>query len=143
MTERNKKKVRLFVEAVLNEGRLELIEELVAADFVGHLTGVPSPVVGRAEVRRLVSSGRRTYPDLYIKIDDEIAEDDRVVIRWRATATPVMTPGRPPARVARLAGVSIVRLLAGKQVDARTEWATSVADAIREQAGDLQGRSPG
>ena len=142
VTERNKKKVRLFVEAVLNEGRLELIEELVAADFVGHLTGVPSPVVGRAEVRRLVSSGRRAYPDLYIKIDDQIAEDDRVVVRWRATAAPVVTPGRPPARVARLAGVSIVRLLAGKPGDARTEWATLTADAIREQAGALHGRSP-
>ena len=143
MTEHNKKKVRLFVEAVLNEGRLELIEELLAADFVGHLTGVPSPVVGRAEVRRLVSSGRRAYPDLYIKIDDEIAEDDRVVVRWQATATPDMTPNRPPARVARVTGVSIVRLLAGKQVDARTEWATIAADAILEQAGELQGRAPG
>ena len=141
-TERNKKKVRLFVEAVLNEGRLELIEELVAADFVGHLTGVPSPVVGRAEVRRLVSSGRRAYPDLYIKIDDQIAEDDRVVVRWRATAAPVVTPSWPRARVARVAGVSIVRLLAGKQVDARIEWAPTATDAIREHAGDLQGRSP-
>ena len=122
MAERNKRKVRLFVEAVLNEGRLELIEELVAADFVGHLTGVPSPVVGRAEMRRLVSSGRRAYPGLYIEIDHEIAEEDRVVVRWRATATPAGTPGRPPARVARVAGVSIVRLLAGKQVDAHTEW---------------------
>jgi predicted SnoaL-like aldol condensation-catalyzing enzyme len=131
VTERNKTKVQLFVDAVLNEGRLELIEELVAADFVGHLTGVPSPVVGREEVRRLVSSGRRAYPDLYIKIDDQIAEDDRVVVRWRATAATVVTPGQPP-RVARVAGVSIVRLLAGKQVDARSEWATIVADTIRE-----------
>jgi predicted SnoaL-like aldol condensation-catalyzing enzyme len=127
VTERNKKKVRLFVEAVLNEGRLELIEELVAADFIGHLTGVPSPVRGRAEVRQLVSSGRRAYPDLCVEIDDQIAEDDRVVVRWRATAAPAVTSIRPRARVAHVAGVSIVRLLAGKQVDARTEWATIVA----------------
>ena len=73
MTERNKQKVRLFVEAVLNEGRLELIEELVAADFVGHMTGVSSPVVGPAEVRRLVSRGRSSYADIYIKIEDQIA----------------------------------------------------------------------
>jgi predicted SnoaL-like aldol condensation-catalyzing enzyme len=131
VTERNKEKVRLFVEAVLNEGRLELIEELVAADFVGHLTGVPSPVVGRAEVRRLVSGGLRAYPDLYVKIDDQIAEDDRVVVRWRATVAPVVPPSRQPARVACVAGVSIVRLLAGKQVEARTEWATIMAAANR------------
>jgi hypothetical protein len=143
VTERNKEKVRLFVEGVLNEGRLELIEELVAADFVGHLTGVPSPVVGQAEVRRLVSSGRRAYPDLYIKIDDQIAEDDRVVVRWRATAAPAARPSQEPARVARVAGVSIIRFLAGKQVDARTEFAPIVAPAIGEQAGDPQGRSHG
>jgi hypothetical protein len=143
VTELNKEKVRLFVEAVLNEGRLELIDELVAADFVGHLTGVQSPVVGRAEVRRLVSSGRRAYPDLHIRIDDQIAEDDRVVVRWRATAAPVVRPSRPPRRVVPVAGVSIVRLLAGKHVDARTEFAPIVADAIGEQVGDPQGRSGG
>jgi predicted SnoaL-like aldol condensation-catalyzing enzyme len=137
VTERNKEKVRLFVDAVLNEGKLELIEELVAADFVGHLTGVSSPVVGQAELARLVSRGRTAYPDLYIKIDDQIAEDDRVVVRWRATATPVMTPGQPAAGVASVAGVSIVRLLAGKQVDARTDWTTNAADAIRDPAEDV------
>jgi SnoaL-like polyketide cyclase len=143
VTELNKQKVRLFVEAVLNEGRLGLIDELVAADFVGHLTGVRSRVVGPAEVRRLVSSGRRAYPDLYIKIDDQIAEDDRVVVRWRATAAPVVKPSGPPSRVARVAGVSIVRLLAGKQVDAHTDFAPIVDDASGQQAGDLQGRPPG
>ena len=141
VTERNKEKVRLFVEAVLNEGRLELIEELVAADFVGHLTGVSSPAVGPAEVGRRVSSGRRAYPDLYIKIDDQIAEEDRVVVRWRATATPVLTASRPPARTLRWAGVSIVRFLAGKQVEARTECAAATPDPLREQAGRLQTRS--
>jgi hypothetical protein len=143
VTERNKEKVRLFVEAVLNEGRLELIEELVAVDFVGHLKGAPSPVVGRAAARRLVSGGLRAYPDLHVKIDDQIAEDDRVVVRWRATAAPVVPVGQPPAPVACVAGVSIVRFLAGKQVDARTEWAIITADAIGEEAGDLRGRSPG
>ena len=114
VTERNKQKVQLFVEAVLNEGRLELIEELVAADFVGRLTGVSSPVVGAAELRRLVLRGRRVYPDLYVKIEDQIAEEDRVVVRWRATV------GTARGRVECWSGVSIVRLLAGKQVDVRT-----------------------
>ena len=39
VSEHNKQKVRLFVEAVLNEGRLELIDELVAADYAGHIPG--------------------------------------------------------------------------------------------------------
>jgi SnoaL-like polyketide cyclase len=134
VTERNKQKLRLFVEAVLNEGRLELIEELVAADFVGHLTGISSPVLGPAEVRRLVSSGRRAYPDLYVKIDEEIAEDDRVVVRWRATAAPVQTASRRLELDAHYEGVSIVRFLAGKQVDSRTKCATAMSDRTRDVA---------
>ena len=92
ISELNKLKIRLFIEAVLNDGRLELIDELIAADFVGHLPGAEPDVTGPAGVRRFVSSRRRAHPGLYVKIEDQIAEDDRVVTRWRATV---------PAREAR------------------------------------------
>jgi predicted SnoaL-like aldol condensation-catalyzing enzyme len=111
--ELNKRKVRLFVEAVWNEGRLELIDELVAADYVGHVPCVERGIYGREGVRRMVSYGRHTHPDLYVKIEDQVAEDDRVATRWRATAK---------ARARCYAGISIVRFLAGKQVDSHTEY---------------------
>lgn len=116
----NKHRVRVFIEAVLNEGRLELIDELVAVDFIGHIACAQACVVGRPGLRGLVSSQRRLYPDLYVKIEDEIAEDDRVVTRWRAIAT---RPGSrsPTGRVPCFEGISVVRLLAGKQVDAHTQ----------------------
>lgn len=142
MTERNKQKVRLFVEAVLNEGRLELIEELVAADFVGHMTGVSSPVVGPAEVRRLVSRGRSSYADIYIKIEDQIAEEDRVAVRWRATAAPVGAASNSSAQGAQCTGVSIVRFLAGMQVDAQVECPTVAFDRIRTEAHDPKRGDP-
>ena len=103
VSELNKRKVRLFVEAVWNEGRLELIDELVAADYVGHVPCLEPTVLGPEGVRRLVSSRRRAHPDLYIKIDDQIAEDDRVVTRWHATTSasrpplPGTRPSAPPA----------------------------------------------
>ena len=37
VSELNKQKVRLFVDFVLNAGRLDLIDELIAADFLGHV----------------------------------------------------------------------------------------------------------
>jgi hypothetical protein len=117
VTERNKRKVRLFVEAVWNEGRLELIDELVADDYVGRMPCVESGVLGPQGVRGLVSSRRRAHPGLYVKIEDQIAEDDRVVTRWQATVARDGN-GRTPC----YAGISIVRLLAGKQVDSHTEY---------------------
>jgi predicted ester cyclase len=122
VSEANKHKVRVFVEAVLNEGRLELIDELVAVDFIGHIARAQACVLGRPGLRRLVSSQRRLYPDLYVKIEDEIAEDDRVVTRWCAIATRPgsRAVGSPTGRVRCFEGISIVRLLAGKQVDTHT-----------------------
>jgi hypothetical protein len=110
--ELNKRKLRLFVEAVWNEGRVELIDELVAADYVGRLGRADGVFRGPDGVRRLVASRRRAHPDLHVRIEDQIAEDDRVVVRWQATT----------GRVDGCAGISIVRLLAGKQVDSHTEY---------------------
>jgi predicted ester cyclase len=142
VTERNKQRLRKFVESVLNEGRMELIEELVAADFIGHVTGGSSPVVGPAAMRRLVSTGRSAYTDLQIKIDDQIAEEDRVVVRWRATGTPAGTSSSPSAEGARCTGVSIVRFLAGKLVDAQVDCPPVPFEWVGFNARDPGGRQP-
>jgi predicted ester cyclase len=141
VSELNKQKVRLFVEAVWNEGRLELIDELVADDYVGRVPCAELAVLGPQGVRRLVSSQRRAYPDLHVKIDDQIAEDDRVVTRWQAT------DGAPVARVTSAptpsyAGISIVRLLAGKQVDSHTEYTNLGSEPTRRPAKDATSVSP-
>jgi predicted SnoaL-like aldol condensation-catalyzing enzyme len=128
VSELNKLRVRLFVEAVWNEGRLELIDELVAADYLGHLPCADQGVVGPEGVRRLVSSRRRAHPSLYIKIEDQIAEDDRVVTRWQATTTAPGAPNAPAGCIPCCAGISIVRLLAGKQVASRTECTNFTPD---------------
>ena len=123
ISELNKLRVRLFIEAVLNEGRLELIDELIAADYIGHIPCAEPEMTGPAGVRRFVSEHRRAHPRLYVKIEDQIAEDDRVVTRWHATipAREVRAPIAPARRTACYAGISITRLLAGKQVDSHTE----------------------
>ena len=133
----NKRKVRLFVEAVWNEGRLELIEELVADDYIGRVPRIERAIHGPEGVRRLVSCGRRAHPDLYIKIDDQIAEEDRVAMRWRATAN------APTGRTPCYAGISIIRLLAGKQVDSHTEYTDLTPTATSEPTEDAEAIAPG
>ncbi len=121
VSELNKRNVRLFIEAVWNQGRLELIDELIAADYAGRSSSLHSRVLGPQGVRQLVLSKRRAHPDLYVKIEDQIAEDDRVVTRWQAEAK---RPGTSDAALQAMrccSGISIIRLLAGKQVDSHTE----------------------
>jgi hypothetical protein len=144
-SELNKQKVRLFVEAVWNEGHLELIDELVAANYLGRIARIESGVRGPEGVRRLVARGRRAHPDLYIKIDDQIAEDDRVATRWRATTNASGggarsdRSGRTPCYV----GISIIRLLAGKQVESHTEYTDVSPGAVSKPAEDRESSTPG
>jgi predicted ester cyclase len=123
VSEFNKLRVQLFIEAVLNEGRLDLVDELIAADFVGHIPCTEPEVTGPAGVRQLVSTHRHAHPGLHVKIEDQIAEEDRVVTRWHATvpAREAHAPLAPAGRTSSYAGISITRLLAGKQVDSHTE----------------------
>ena len=113
-SELNKRKVQLFVEAVLNDGRLELIDELVGDDYVGIVPCLEERVLGPQGLRRLVADRRSAHPGLHVRIVDQIAEEDRVATHWRASTG--------PAGARCCAGISIVRLLAGKQVDSHTEY---------------------
>ena len=80
-------------------------------------------MAGPAGVCQHVSSHRRAHPGLHVKIEDQIAEEDRVVTRWHATvpARQAQAPLAHAGRTACYAGISITRLLAGKQVDSHTE----------------------
>ncbi len=127
VSERNKPKVQLFIEAVWNQGRLELIDELVAADYLGRFSWLDVEVVGPNGVRRLVSRSRRKHADIYVKIEDQVAEDDLVVTRWRATAR-APDAKAPAACTGSCSGISVTRLLAGKQVDSHTALSCTASD---------------
>ena len=141
VSELNKRKVRLFVELVWNEGRLELIDDLIADDYVGRVPCLEIAVLGPQGVCRLVSDHRRAHPDLHVEIKDQIAEDDRVATRWDATTKPAAArdgSGRAPC----YAGISIIRLLAGKQVDSHTEYTRLAHDEARlDEFADVDARS--
>jgi predicted ester cyclase len=132
VSELNKRKVRLFVEVVWNEGRLELIDDLIADDYVGRVPCLEGGVLGPQGVRRLVAGRRRAHPDLHVKIEDQIAEDDRVATRWHATtkAAAARDGSASTGRTPCCAGISIIRLLGGKQVDSHTEYTNLTRDGV-------------
>ena len=125
---------RLFVQAVLNEGRLDLIDELVGDDYVVHVPDAEECVFGPQALRLLVASRRSACPDLHVRILDQVAEADRVATRWQATSRT-----RPAGESVRSCeGISIVRLLAGKQVDSYTEYTAPTCEAADGRASGQQ-----
>jgi steroid delta-isomerase-like uncharacterized protein len=134
MSDRNKAIERRLLDEVFNQGNLDLIDELVASDFVGHGTAAEGGDQGRDAYKQFVIQMRTAFPDLRITIEDQIAEDDKVVTRWRArgTHTGVFQGIPPTGRSGEMSGVTIDRIANGKLVEC---WSNTDDLGLLQQLG--------
>ena len=80
--------IRRHFEEFVNKKNVEIGNVNFAADFVDHGADVPPGMpAGPAGAIAYVSVALKRFPDLHVTIEDMIAEDDRVVVRNRWTAT--------------------------------------------------------
>jgi len=99
MSEENKSVLRRFVNEVWNSGRLELIDMLVAPDYVSHVVHTP-PIKNRDELKRWVADVRAAFPDVQFTIEDLLADDDKTIARWSSELmTTRPSPDGVPRRV--------------------------------------------
>lgn len=78
MTEQNKEKVRSLYEEVLNGRKLELLSDYVSEEFTG-----PGGVKGVAGFVIPVSGLIKAFPDVQWKLQNLIAEGDKVSVHWK------------------------------------------------------------
>ena len=76
---------RRWFEEVWNARREEAVEEMMAADAVGHMEG--GDVRGPEEFRKARSMFLTAFPDMYITLEDVVSEGDRAAVRWRVQGT--------------------------------------------------------
>ncbi len=111
----NKKIVRQFLTEVQNNKNLEIIDTLVAENFVGHT----AEVHGTVELKKVISDNLSAFPNLKITIDDQVAEDDLVFTRCTATGSHegVYRGVQPTGEPVTYTVVTIHRLVDGKIVE--------------------------
>jgi len=76
---------RRVIEEAFGEGRLEVLDEVCAENFVSH-----DPIMGDQNVgavKRTIEGYRGAFPDLSFTIDDIFAAEDKVAMRWTAEGT--------------------------------------------------------
>jgi predicted ester cyclase len=113
------KAVVLRSEAELgSKGNLTVADELYSTDFVCHFVG-GIEWKGLSGIKRAVQSHRASFPDWDEKVEDIIAEGDRVVIRITSTGTQRGEfAGIPPTeRKITIEEFHIYRLAGGKIVE--------------------------
>lgn len=82
--ERNKEVVRRLYEEVINEGRFEVLADIIAPDAVDNASGTAARSGGgSADFHAHVTWMREVVRDVRTTVTDILAEGDRVVVFWR------------------------------------------------------------
>jgi len=117
-TAENKALARRYVEEVLNGGNVALLDELFAPDYQTHDRRDGEPT-GLENVRQRIAGIRRIFPDFHLTLDDLLADDDKVVLRFTGGGTQMgELGGMPPTGKAVVwSGVGILRVAHGKFVE--------------------------
>ncbi|MBI2659587.1 ester cyclase [Candidatus Woesearchaeota archaeon] len=83
--EKNKELMHRFYEEVFNKGNLSAIDEIFDENFVDR--SFYGKEAGIDEIRNSFKELRKTFPDARIKIEDMIAENDKVATRFVFSGT--------------------------------------------------------
>jgi predicted ester cyclase len=85
--EQDKINFRRIPEEIFNQGKLELIDELFAPDYVEHAPVPPGFPSGREGVKQFISMVRAAFPDFHYTVGDQISEGDKQVGQLTAHGT--------------------------------------------------------
>ena len=134
MSADNKATVRRFIGQALNAGDLAVVDELVATDYVLHVT---PEVRGREGMKQFITEYRAAFPDYTCTIEDQVAEGEKVVTRWTVRGTQHgQLMGIPPTgKQVTLPGVVVDRLSNGHLVES---WMQADALGMLQQLGVVQ-----
>ena len=118
---------RRLLEQSFNDGSFDLIDQFVAPDALNHDPALPAPLRdlrGPEGLKRIVTMYRQAFPDLRMTVDDVIASEDKVVLRWHSEGTHRgELAGLAPTGVhGSVTGISIDQWKDGKIVEVWAEW---------------------
>ena len=120
MSDRNKALAARIPLEAFNQGKLEVIDEVIADNSIDHGGELPpgSPP-GKEGVKLLVKALRSAFPDFKIRIDRQVAEGDLVVQHVTTTGTMKGAfAGMPPSgKTATWEAIHITRVKDGKIVE--------------------------
>jgi steroid delta-isomerase-like uncharacterized protein len=122
-TDNNKGIVRRAIEEPW-KGSLDIVDELIGSDYVGHDPSMPEPLRGPEGVKEFISTYRDAYPDAQITVENQLAEGDLVATRWtgRGTHKGELMGIEPTGKQVTVSGLTLSRVQNGKIVEEFQNW---------------------
>ena len=132
MSEENKALVRRLYEAI-NQNSLGMLDEITSAEATIH-TPFSQHQAGRGSFEEVFTSLMRAFPDYHVTIEDQIAEEDKVVTRYTARGTQQgeLMGISPTGKEVSVTGIDIDSVSGGKIVE---HWSEADTLGMMQQLG--------
>lgn len=116
--EENKALVRRYYEGVVNTGEVSRLADFLSPDYAEVHDNVRYPI-GLDGAEEHVRGVRRTYPDLHLTVEQQIAEGEWVVTRvtMRGTHQGEWLGIRPTGKPVEMTAVNLDRVVNGRIVE--------------------------
>ncbi len=124
--EENKAILRNWVDQAWNKGNYSLATEVLSPSYKLNDPSAHGTSTGPESFKQFVSQYRTAIPDLTLKIEDMVAEGNKVVWRWHASGTHKgkLMGISPTGSHVELSGIVFSRFEKGKLVEDFSNWDT-------------------
>lgn len=122
--EMNKKFISNTLDEIYNKGNFNLADRTHAATCVIHDPLLPGLPVGPDAAKQYARTMRETFPDLHLEIENIIAENEFVAVRFRATGTQKGTflGIAPTGKFGSVSGLDFFRIENDRIAEAWVHW---------------------
>ena len=123
MSAENKKIAQRIIKEVWSDGNLAIVDERYAADF-SHIDPL-APGANNIEMyRQYVQLLHNAFPDMQFEITEQVAEGDKVAVRFQASGTHKGEMMGIPAtgKEGSITGITTYHIVDGQVLNETSEW---------------------
>ena len=135
--EQNAATSRRWYDEALNQRKLEVLDEFIWPNATHHFAFFPD-AVGIEAVKGSLAQLSAAFPDVQFSVDDVIASDDRILVRWTGKGTHTGTPFLGVAtsgKSVEWSGMNAFRFQCGRIIEG---WSEASALALLRQLGGMK-----
>lgn len=114
--------VALQFYVVYNEKKVDLLDQILTDDYVGHVNA--HDIKGAEAAKGFIGGFLEGIPDAFYDVNETLETGNRVICRWRCTGTQTGNfYGMPPTNnKVDVNGITIFRIEAGKIAELWNVW---------------------